>query len=261
MRVRSVRERWRVRDALTAVLCGALLVGLACANSGSEPQENTLASKLAGEGRPAEDRARDAGRRPVDVMTFLEVAPGMTAIDLIAAGGYYTEVLSHAVGPDGYTYAQNVEYVLKMNGGVNERAMTARLAHDRLPNVERLDRDLSDLGLPPGSVDFAITALNFHDIYNGRGPKAADGFLASVYRLLKAGGVLGIIDHSGGRSADDKQLHRIDENLVVGAAERAGFEVEATSDLLRNPGDNRMQGVFAPHLRGHTDRFILRLRK
>jgi predicted methyltransferase len=220
-----------------------------------------LARSLASPERPEADRARDAGRRPADVIAFLGVEPGMTALDLIAAGGYYTEVLSLAVGPEGRVYAQNPPFVLKYRDGANDKALTARLAGDRLENVERLDRDLAELELAAGSIDVAITALNFHDVYNGRGPEVAESFLAAVYRLLSPGGVLGLIDHAGNPGADNEGLHRIEEGRVDAAVRAAGFEIEAKSDLLRNPVDDHTRNVFDPEIRGRTDRFLMRLRK
>ena len=184
----------------------------------------------------------------------------MTVIDLIAAGGYYTEVLSVAVGTKGKVFAQNTDFVLKIRDGANEKALSARLANNRLPNVERLDREMADLGLTPGSIDAALTALNFHDIYNG-GPEAAVGFLASVKAVLKSGGILGIIDHDGNAENDNKALHRMAMADAVKAATDAGFEVVAKGEMLRNPKDDRTQGVFTEGLRGHTDRFVLKLRK
>jgi predicted methyltransferase len=219
-----------------------------------------LAAKLADEARSTDDRARDAGRQPAGVIAFLEIEPGDTVVDLIAAGGYYTEVLSLAVGPKGKVYAQNGEYVLKMRDGANDKAMTARLADGRLPNVERLDREVADLGLAAGSIDAAVTALNFHDIYNGRSPEAAAAFLATVYAFLRPGGVLGLIDHAGDAGADNAELHRIEEQRVREAAIAAGFEVKE-SPLLRNLADDHTQQVFAPEIRGKTDRFLMRLRK
>jgi len=236
-----------------AILTSALILGAACAPA-------DLATRLADPHRAESDRARDAGRKPAEVVGFLGIEPGMTVVDLIAAGGYYTEVLSLAVGPRGHVYAQNTRFTLEIRDGANDAAMTARLADGRLPNVERLDREIGDLGLAPNSIDAAVTALNFHDIYNGRGPEAANGFLLAVKAILVPGGVLGIVDHAGG-AGDDESLHRIDEALVVAAAEQAGFIVEATSDVLRNPDDDRERNVFAEGLRGHTDRFVLRLRR
>lgn len=237
-----------------------LLVVAAFAAATSSFATGDLETRLASEERPEADRARDAGRKPAAVIAFLGIESDMRVVDLIAAGGYYTEVLSLAVGSGGQVYAQNSPYVLQLRDGANEKAISARLAGDRLTNVERLDREIAELGLEPDSVDAAMTALNFHDIYNARGPKAVDGFLKAVLEFLKPGGVLGIIDHAGG-VGDDKELHRIKEELVVAAAVAAGFELDATSDLLRNPDDDRKMNVFDPAIRGQTDRFLLRLRK
>jgi predicted methyltransferase len=72
----------------------------AAGNSGGD-----LSAALASAGRPAEDKARDADRKPAELMQFFGVRPGMTTVDIIALGGYVTEVLSVAVGPNGKVYA------------------------------------------------------------------------------------------------------------------------------------------------------------
>ena len=110
------------------------------------------------ESRSTEDKARDGGRKPAEVITFLGVEPGMTVIDVIAASGYYTEVLSRAVGPLGKVYAQNPAAVLKFREGANDKALNHRLADNRLPNVIRWDREATALGIAPGSIDLAMTA-------------------------------------------------------------------------------------------------------
>lgn len=248
---------------LAPVLVSVLLLGTAPSSVGADSDSvaKGLTVGLAAAGRPEADKKRDGDRKPVEVIAFLGVAPGMTVVDLIAAGGYYTEVLSAAVGSEGRVYAQNNAYVLKMRDGANDKAMTRRLEGERLPNVVRLDREVRELGLAPGSVDLAFTALNFHDIYNGRGREAAADFLGTVYRILEPGGVLGLIDHAGNPGRDNEKLHRIEEGKVREAAQAAGFEVEASSDVLRHLDDDRSSNVFAPGLRGKTDRFVLRLRK
>ena len=243
------------------VLFASYSIAAAAEDSG----EAGLVDRLAESDRGEADKKRDPGRKPAEVVAFLEVEPGWTVIDLIAGGGYYTEVLSLAVGDEGTVYAQNPPSVLKYRDGANDKAMTRRLRGNRLPNVQRLDQDLSELTLEPGTVDFAITALNFHDIYNGSGSAAAQAFLGHVSKLLKPGGVLGVIDHSGaagnGNDNGNDKLHRIEEKKVREAAEQAGFEVLGSSDLLRNPADDLSAGVFDPAIRGNTDRFLLALRK
>ncbi len=220
-----------------------------------------LAAALAAGDRSDAEKQRDAGRKPAEVVAFLAIVPGMTVVDLLAAGGYYTEVLSVAVGAKGKVYAQNPPRLLQMREGAADKALTARLEGGRLSNVERLDLDLAEIALAPNSVDAAITALNFHDIYNGSGVEAVAGFLNKVYSILKPGGVLGIIDHHGNEDADNKDLHRIHESLVLAAIEASPFELDASIDMLRNPDDDHTLNVFDESIRGKTDRFVLRLRK
>lgn len=212
-------------------------------------------------GRSEEDKARDAQRRPADVLAFLGLEPGMSAMDVWAAGGWYTEVLSIAVGPEGKVLAQNPPAVLKFRDGANDKALTARLAGGRLANVTRLDAPTDTLGLAPASLDFAMTALNFHDVYNGQGEEAAKAFASSVYAVLKPGGIFGVVDHVGLPDGDNKRLHRIDPAIAKSAIESAGFHLEETSDVLAHPEDDHTLNVFDPKVRGNTDRFVLRFRK
>lgn len=221
-----------------------------------------LAKAIAGSPqRPAGDAERDAGRKPGEVLTFLGVRKGMTVLDVIAAGGWYTEALAVAVGEQGKVYAQNPPAVLQMRDGANEIAISARLAGGRLANVERLDVELAAMELPDASVDLALTALNFHDVYNRYGEEAAVGMMKRVFQALKPGAVFGIVDHSGAAGNDNVQLHRIQQSIVEDTAIKAGFVVEASSDVLRNPDDPLDANVFDPGIHGQTDRFVLRLRK
>lgn len=232
----------------------AILSLFACTTTSRSGDEEAISPP-----RPAQDVARDAGRQPQAVLDFLGVDAGMTALDVIAAGGYYTELLSNRVGENGRVYAQNPAVVLRFGNGRNDRALTDRLAGGRLINVRRLDREFNDLGLLADSVDVAITALNFHDVYNNS-PEASSAMLAAIKYVLKSGGVLGIIDHVGNPGADNKALHRIDPALVEKVAKDAGFMVES-SDVLSNSADDHTQGPFAAELRGKTDRFVLKLTK
>jgi len=222
---------------------------------------HTLAERIASETRSAEDRARDDGRRPAEVLQFLGVEEGMRVVDIMAAGGWYTEVLSLAVGPEGRVVAQNPDFILRFRDGANDKALSARLAGGRLANVSRLDRNFEDLKAADGPFDLALSALNFHDVYNRNGPEAAVAMLESVRSVLKPGGVFGIIDHAGDTGADNVAMHRIEKAAVIASAEAAGFVVEGESDVLHFADDDRTQSVFSEGLRGMTDRFVLKLRK
>lgn len=251
--------------ALLASCVAAIALGGCAASAGGGAKNgwttNELSAALAAPTRSQEDRNRDADRKPAELMTFFGVERGMTAVDLIASGGYMTDVLAVAVGPNGKVYAQNPPAFLQFGGGRYDKAMTARLANDRLPNVVRVDADLpASAQIPAGSVDFAITALNLHDFYN-RDAAAGQKFLKDVHSMLKPGGVLGLIDHVGVAGADNTKLHRMQKNDAIAAAKAAGFTVEAESNLLAHSTDDHTKGPFDPALRGKTDQFILKLRK
>ncbi len=83
--------------------------------------------------RSDEDQARDVHRKPTEVLEFLGLKPGDTVVDVWAAGGWYTEVLSNAVGDDGHVHSQNSPAVLQFRDGVHDRTLTARLAGGRWP--------------------------------------------------------------------------------------------------------------------------------
>jgi predicted methyltransferase len=255
----------KTRILAVVALCAPFLV-CSCASSGPSAAGNgwtneALTAALSAPTRPQADRDRDADRKPAQLMTFLGVERGMTTLDVMASGGYITEVLSIAVGPTGKVHAQNPTVFLQFNNGAYDKAIGARLEGNRLPNVVRVDGELSLIA--PNSVDVAVTAMNLHDIYNRgpQGPQNAQAFVKGVFDALKPGGVFGVIDHVGNAGADNARLHRMTKQQAVDVAKAVGFVVEAESDIYSHPQDDRTKGPFDPALRGKTDQFTLKLRK
>jgi len=212
------------------------------------------------ENRSVEDKARDGDRRPAEVLHFLGLEKGDTVLDLVSSGGWYSVAAAIAVEPEGKVYAQNPAAALALRDGAYEKEITVRLAANKLTQIERLNTEMTDLGVPDGSVDLALTALNFHDVYNSFGAEAATGMMMAVKAKLKPGGVLGVIDHVGAAGADNTPVHRIDPALVVAAAEAAGFQIER-NDTILDGYDDLSKNVFDPAVKGKTDRFILKLTK
>lgn len=247
---------------LTRIFAVSILLSLmAC--TGQNDRTEQIQAALADPSRPEADRARDAQRKPDQIVAFWGIESGMTVLDLFAAGGYYTEVLAAATGPDGKVLAHNNNFLLTVREGVFDQEMTARLADNRLANVERLDRELPELDLAPESLDAVNFVLNYHDLYSfaKEAGGSTEDALRLFYSLLKPDGVLGIIDHSANAGPHQRDLHRINEDVVIEEVTGAGFTLEAESDLLRNPDDDPTRSVFDPELRGNTDRFVLRFRK
>lgn len=223
-----------------------------------------LAASLRGSDREISDRMRDEARKPVEVVDFLGLKPGMTALDVYAAGGYYTFVLSRAVGENGVVYAQNSptasRYDQDRTDMTQGEALDGKIERGRLDNVVRIDKPIRENGLADNSIDFVMVSQILHDYYN-RSPGAAHELLTELHRIVKPGGIVGIIDHNGTEGNDNQRLHRMLKSQAIDAAVRAGFTVEAESDLLANSRDNPRRSIFDPALNRGTDQFLLRLRK
>ena len=210
---------------------------------------------LASPQRPEGEQARDQARKPLQTLQFLGVKAGMTVVDVLAGGGWYTEVLSAAVGPKGKVYSQNPERMKERMGEA------AKARADRLKNVELLyTADMTDFGLD-GTADFAITALNLHDAYNFGGEQAGKDFLKGVYKALKPGAVLGVIDHVGIAGQDNKTMHRIEKSVASELIKSAGFTIEAESDILHNPEDDHTKAIRDAALQRNTDQMLFKARK
>src|SRR5690349_20629186 len=105
--------------------------------------------------RTAEDRERDARDKPAEVMAFAGVKPGMTVADILAGGGYYTELLAGVVGPTGKVLAiNNVPYE---NFAKDE--IKKRFAEGRLTNVQPRIVEASHMYIEPRSVDLAVMVM------------------------------------------------------------------------------------------------------
>lgn len=227
-----------------------LAASFICSSAIAQLDVAALERAMANPDRPAEDKERDASRQAPAVLSFFGVAPGMTVLDVNASAGWYTEVLSYAVGANGTVYMQN------RPGGRAEEAANARAA--RLSNVEQI-AEITDA--PAGSVDFAITGLNFHDFHNSD-PARAQQILADIASVLKPGGILGVLDHEGTQGADNAALHRISFGDAVKALIQSGdFALVGSSEILDNPADDHTVGPFDPSLGRNTDRLVLKLMK
>jgi predicted methyltransferase len=213
--------------------------------------------------RSAEDRALDAGRKPVQLLAFFGIAPGDRVAELGAGGGYTTELLARVVGPEGRVYGHNTPFILERFAAA---PWSARLAKPALRGVVRLDRSFDD-PFPPEvrDLDAVLIVLLYHDTVWMKADRARMN--RAVYRALRPGGIYGIVDHSaaaGSDLADVESLHRIDEAAVRREVAAAGFRLVAEGDFLRNPDDARDWSASprsAGERRGKSDRFALKFVK
>lgn len=213
--------------------------------------------------RSADDRALDAGRKPVELLSFFGIRSGMRVLELAAGGGYTAELLARVVGPEGEVFAQNSPFMLERFA---EKPWTERLLKPVMNRVRRLDQNI-DAPLPPEAreLDAVLLILFYHDTVWQKADRLAMN--RATFDALKPGGVYGIVDHSA-RARDGltvtETLHRIEPFLVRTEVEKAGFVLEEEADFLANPSDTRDWSASprtAGEKRGTSDRFVYRFRK
>jgi predicted methyltransferase len=206
---------------------------------------------LANPERPEAERALDAIRKPDEMLKFYGVKPGDKVADLMASRGYYTAILSQAVGEKGVVYSANPT----VRDETRERFKNPMYA-----NVKVLEGGMGAVALPSdGSLDFVLINLDYHEV---TAPDRAS-MNKKVFTALKLGGVYGVVDHNAADGAGDapaKTLHRIEKALVVKEATAAGFKPGKEGEMLRNPEDPRTTNAIK-EARGKSDRFVLRFEK
>ena len=215
-------------------------------------------------GRPDADRQRDAGRKPAAMLAFAGVKHGSTVVELVPGGGYYTRILSKAVGPLGHLYAIAPAPRPDSPASTPDRAAAAKdiATKPGYLNVTVLVQTIKKLELP-AQADLVWTTQNYHDVHNVPDIDLLS-FNQSIYKALKPGGVYLVSDHTAmsGAPADvTSTLHRIDPETVKKEVLAAGFQFAGSSDLLKNPEDPHTTPIFDPSIRGKTDQFVLKFIK
>jgi len=248
------------------VLVFALILAcLLAAQAGEEPAiPANIRSAVADSARPASDVARDATRRPAQLLAFAGLKSADAVADFMPGGGYFTRLLSRAVGPKGRVYGFVPDEERK-NCPASETEGGLALAKDpAYQNLRVASAPVNDFS-EPEQLDMIWTAQNYHDLHDPfMGPADMARVNRRFYEALKPGGILLIVDHAaadGSGIRDTNTLHRIDPAAIRSEVEAAGFAFAGESDVLRNPADDRTRSVFDPAIRGRTDQVVLKFRK
>jgi predicted methyltransferase len=258
-----------MKTTLQIIACLALASALANTALAAEPAASATAAidhAFTAAGRLPGDAEQDARRKAPEILALLGVKPGMQVIDAFAAGGYYSELLSRIVGPEGKVIAYNNPAYAKYGA----KKAAERYAGARLPNVEELTTDVGKLGLAPASVDAALLVMSYHDLYwrpkDGSWPETDPKvMLGDLHAALKPGAVVVVQDHVAIAGSDPyvvvDALHRIDPVTVRRDFELAGFVFDGESAVLAHPDDDHTKLVFDPAVQGKTDQFVYRFRR
>lgn len=248
---------------------------------------------MLGEHRSESNRERNRHRHPVGTLTFFGLADGMTVMEISPGAGWYTEILAPTMRHHGQFIAAGFdtdvegqpEYRYRLQQALLEKFQAHPELYDQVAVVPFSPPESASLG-EPGSVDMILTFRNTHGWI---GDGIAEMVFAEFARVLKPGGVLGVVQHraeDGTDPAETGSTGYISEAAVIELARNAGLYLEATSEVNANPADSRdhESGVWTlpPNLRlcrdiedeaefaecampwraiGESDRMTLRFRK
>ena len=245
-----------------------------------------LDKAIAGVHRSDRNRNRDQYRRPKETLAFFGFRSDMTVVEFSPGGGWYTEVLAPALRDGGKLYAAHYG----MNEGNYQRRSLGGFLRKLGENADVYDQVVVTTIPEPGgepmapleSADLVVTFRNVHNWLEpaSGGETGATATFAEMYRVLKPGGVMGVVEHRWPDAAtEDPHAGQgyVSEERVTRLAEAAGFEFDARSDHNSNPKDthDHPNGVWTllPELDvddamkdqyrsiGESDRMVLRFRK
>jgi predicted methyltransferase len=244
---------------------------------------HSIESIISGEHRSDSNKARDAYRNPKKTLEFFGLQEDMTVVEIWPSGGWYAEIIAPYLNESGqyisagydpndenqYFRTRAAEFMEKLN---QDPDLYSNVRHTVLKLPDRIEI------AKPNSADMVLT---FRNIHNWMASDQADVVFEGFFKVLKLGGVLGVVEHRGDSSVPqdaEAKSGYVNQEYAIALAEKAGFIFEAASEINANPKDtkNHREGVWtlAPTYSsvndqekksysdiGESDRFTLKFRK
>jgi predicted methyltransferase len=258
----------------------AVLVAACAVESSREDTVQDLSRILAGDQRPEAERARDQYRHPKDTLLFFGVRPQLAVMEVWPEPGWYTAILAPLLKDHGHYYAAvtpdpKSPHVTQRIADYRARLAARPDLYDKVSVVD-FPLDGGD-AVPAGSVDMVVT---FRNIHNWMADDDAPQAFATMFRALKPGGVLGVVEHRGNPAVPQDPHAKsgyVNDDYAIKLIEAQGFRLVASSEVNANPRDTKdyEQGVWTlpPTYRlgakdhdkyaaiGESDRFTLKFVK
>lgn len=209
-----------------------------------------LGEVIAGSHRSDANKARDAFRHPRETLAFFGLGVGQTVIEITPGGGWYTEILAPALMGDGTFIGAIIDPASVSSEGAkayyakNNQALRDKLAAnpELYGQAQLVEFNMSAPSF--GADNSADLVVTFRNVHNWIGQDAAQGMFDGFFKVLKPGGVLGVVEHRA--KADDtrdiKELAKtgyFPEALVIEMATKAGFTLAEKSEINANPNDTK----------------------
>ncbi len=285
-----------VLQSTTATIITAALLA-ACSPEATETEEADKATVLAKQTatsadtdakprvaptRSAAELARDQYRHPAETLMFFEVEPSHTVVELWPGGGWYTAILAPYLKQNGQLIAAHfpadseIGFFQKSRAAFNKRFLLQPELYGNIYVTELAPPQKLTIA-QAGEADRVLTFRNVHNWMRNRQEQAV---FDEAYRVLKQGGILGVVEHRAPDSFSREEMVEtgyVTESYVTQLAINAGFVPDGHSEINANPKDtrNHAHGVWSlpPTLRGgdinraeflaigESDRMTLKFRK
>lgn len=196
----------------------------------SKEDTQTLQKLIVSESRSNKLQSRNKYRHPLETLSFFDIKPDLTVVEIWPGGqgGWYRSILE--------PYLANSGHYIPVR------------SNDDFPGP------VSDV--PDNSAD-RVLVFRAHGFMIYQHP--AQSYFDSIYKMLKPGGVFGIVDHRGNESIpqDPKGTNGyVNQSHVLMLANKAGFKLLAQSEINANPKDTKdyPNGLYSlpPSLKGST---------
>lgn len=243
-----------------------------------------IETAMDGDHRSDKNKSRNKYRHPVETMRFFGLKPEMTVLEIAPGGGWYTEILAPIMRDTGIYISGS--YDVKVEGQAKYRYRQNKTLLKQITDQPELYGQIKVAAYSPpqsrnlwqeNSVDMVLTFRSSHGW-------VSDGLIDDVYsdffKVVKPGGTLGVVQHrapAGGDAPEWANKGYVPEARVIQAAEKAGFILDAKSEINANPKDlkDHDEGVWRlpPTLSlddkdrekylaiGESDRMTLRFKK
>jgi predicted methyltransferase len=232
--------------------------------------------------RTPDNLKRDIYRNPNETLSFLEIKPTHTVVEIWPGKGWYTEILAPYLKDKGQYYAahfnetSDVNFFRRMRASFDEKIEQAPNSYNKVTTTDFEPPKVINIA-PANSADRVLTFRNVHNWMRSESEQAA---FNAFFTALKPNGILGVVEHRAPNSFSHKKMISsgyVSENYVKLLAKNAGFEFIGASEINANAKDNKIhaKGVWTlpPSLRladtdkakylaiGESDRMTLKFRK
>jgi len=222
----------------------ALMLATSFSSAQADVDTTSLQQAIAGKHRSAEHKARDKYRHPQQTLEFFDVKENMTVVEISPGEGWYTEILAPYLKDKGKLYAAHFSahaeqpYFKKGLENFVKKLHKRPKVYGKVELTELQPPEFLRIA-PDGSADRVLT---FRNVHNWMKNDQAAAVFSAMYKALKPGGILGIVEHRNStlKQQDTKaESGYVSEDYVIALARNAGFEFLGKSEINANSKDTK----------------------